>query len=156
MLSSSSASGAISTGRWLVITASGSPLAQRSRWIGDHLAVLRKAELARDLLVGRSDVVVEQLSGRLLAGPGEVVEEARQLDTAVHRVLHDLGADAALAHQQALVDEFLDRAPRRRPRQRQPLRQRQFVLEPVTGREFAVADRRLDRLGELIVEGNRA
>ena len=37
-----------------------------------HLAVVSEAELARDLFVGRADVVVEQLRGRLLAGPREI------------------------------------------------------------------------------------
>ncbi len=75
----------------------------------------------------------------------------------MHRVLHDLGSDAALADQQTLVDEFLDRAPassgrdnasllanassfsKRSPGARSPLRIDSF-----------------DRLGELVVEGNRA
>ena len=153
LLSSSSASGASSTGRWLIITASGSPLAQRSRWIDDHLAVLGQVEFAGDLFVGRPDAVVEQLRGRLLAGAGKVVEQAGQLDAAVHGILHHLRAHAPLAHQQALVDELLDGAPSRRPRQRQPLRQRQLVFEAIAGRQFAVTDRSLDGLSKLIVEG---
>jgi hypothetical protein len=44
---------------------------------GHHLAVVFQAELARDLLVGRTDVVVEQLSRRLLTCPREVVVKAR-------------------------------------------------------------------------------
>ena len=86
-----------------------------------------------DLFVGRPDVVVEQLRGRLLAGAGQVVEQAGQLDAAVHGVLDHLGADAALADQQALVDEFLDRAAGGGSRQGQPLGQREFVLEPIPG-----------------------
>ena len=123
---------------------------------GDHLAILGNAELARDFLVGSSHRIVQQLSSRLLAGAGEVVEKARQLDAPVHRVLYDLSPHPALADQQTLVDELLYRTPRRRPRQRQSLRQSQLILKAVTGREFAIAYRRLYRLGKLIVEGNRA
>ena len=122
----------------------------------DHLTVLGNAELARDLLVGPPDRVIQQLSGRLLAGAGEVVEKACQLDAPVHRVLYDLSPHPALANQQTFVDEFLYRTPRRRPRQRQSLRQSQLILKAVTGREFAITYRRLYRLGKLIVEGNRA
>ena len=110
----------------------------------------------RDFLVGWPDAVVQQLSGRLLAGAGEIVEKAGQLDATVHGILHHLGADTTLAHQQALVDELLDGPPGGRPRQRQPLGQREFVLETVTGSEFAITDRGLDRLRKLIVERDRA
>ena len=92
----------------------------------------------------------------VLAGAREVVEQAGQLDPAVHRALDDLGADAALAHQQALVDEFLDGPSGGGPRQRQALRQREFVLEAIARCQIAVADRGFDGLGELIVERNRA
>jgi hypothetical protein len=123
---------------------------------GDDLVVLAEVELGGDLLVGDAAAVVEQLGRRILPGLREVVEEAGELDPAVHGILHDLRADAALSDQQTLVDDFLDGAPRRRARQREPARQRQLVLETVTGGQIAVADRRFDRLGELVVEGNRA
>ena len=87
---------------------------------------------------------------------GEIVEQTGQLDAAVHRVLHDLRADTPLPNQQSLVHEFLDRPPRGRPRQRQPLRKGQLVLETVARGEFAISDGRLDRLSELIVERDRA
>jgi len=83
-------------------------------------------------------------------------EKGVLLDAAVHRVLHDLRADTPLPNQQSLVHEFLDRPPRGRPRQRQPLRKGQLVLETVARGEFAISDGRLDRLSELIVERDRA
>ncbi len=121
-----------------------------------HLAVLGQVEFAGDLFVGRPDAVVEQLRRRLLAGAGEIVEQAGQLDSTVHGILHHLRAHPTLAHQQALVDEFLDGAPCRRPRQRQPFCQRQFVFEAIARRQLAVTDRGLDGLSELIVERDRA
>ena len=98
---------------------------------GDDLVAAGEVQLGGDLVVGLADLIVEQLRRRLLACPGQVVEQAGQLDATVHRILHDLRADPALADQQALVDDLLDGPSRRRPRQREPLGQGEFVLEPI-------------------------
>ena len=110
----------------------------------------------RDLLADRSGVVIEQLGGRILPGAGEVVEQAGQFDPPMLSTLHHLGTDTAFADQQPLVDEFLDCTPGSRPRQRQPLRQRELVLEAVAGRQLTVADSVLDGLCQLIIERHRA
>jgi hypothetical protein len=73
-----------------------------------------------------------------------------------HRVLHNLGSDAALAHQQTLVDQLLDGLPRRQPGQRQALCQCQLVFETITGRQVPVPDSSLDCLRELRVERDKA
>ena len=80
LLSSSSGSGAISTGRWLIITASGSPLAQRNRWIDTTSRSSVRFSSRATSSSGGPDAVVEQLRGRLLAGAGQIVEQAGQLD----------------------------------------------------------------------------
>ena len=121
-----------------------------------HFAVRSQAQFARHLFVRRPDAIVQQLRGGFLARAGQIIEQARQLDATVNGILHHLRANSPLSHQQTLVNEFLNCASGGRPRQRQPLCQRQFVFEAIAGREIAVADRGLDRLGELIVERNRA
>ena len=111
---------------------------------GDHFAVCGQVEFAGNLVVGRSDPVVQQLRDGILPGARQVVEQAGQLDAPMHRVLHHLRPDAALAHQQTLVDELLNGAPRGRPRQRQALRQCQLVFETVAGCQLPVLDGGLD------------
>src|SRR6478735_4377566 len=88
---------------------------------GHHFAILGNAEFTGHFLVGMADAVVEQLSGGLLTGTGQIVEKACQLDATVYRILYHLSADAAFANEQALVDKFLYCPPSRRPRQRQSL-----------------------------------
>jgi hypothetical protein len=96
-----------------------------------HVAVLGHVEFTRDLLVGRSDVVVQHLCAWPLSGVGEVVEQTGQLDPPVHRTLHDLGPNAAFANQQTTIDKLLDCAANGRARQHQPLRKSDFVFEPI-------------------------
>src|SRR6478735_3132451 len=137
------------------MTASGSPLA-RQPLDGDDLVADGKAELSGHLVAGLVDAIVEQFRRRLLTAARQVVVEAGQLDPTVHRVLHDLRPDAALADQQALVDDLLDGPPRGRTRQRQPLGEVEFVLEAIPGHQVAVADGGLDGLRQLVVQRNGA
>ena len=62
-------------------------------------------------------VVIEHFRGRLLAGTREIVEQAGQFHRRCTGFCTTWVPDPPLAHQQALVDKFLDRTPGRRPRQ---------------------------------------
>ena len=87
---------------------------------------------------------------------GQVVEQAGQLDRAGDLAVHHLGADPALADQQALVDQFLDGPAHGRPGQSELLGQADLVVQPVAGRQIALVDRMLDLLGDLEVQRDRA
>ena len=89
-------------------------------------------------------------------GTRQVVVEAGQLDLAVDPVVHDLGAHAALAHQQALADQFLDGAAHGGPGQAVPVGEQDLVVQARTGPHLAPLDRLLDLLGHLEVERDGA
>jgi len=69
------------------------------------------------------------MSGGLLGTARQVVEEARELDPAGHLAVHDLGANAPTAHQQALVDEFLDGPANGGAAESEALAERHLVLQ---------------------------
>ncbi len=109
-------------------------------------------ELGGDLVTGRPAIEREDFGALLLAGLGQVVVQAGQLERPVHLAAHDLGPDAAFADQQALVDQDLDRLAHGGPREAQVLGEGDLVGDAVTGSERAVADGTLELLGDLEVE----
>jgi hypothetical protein len=80
-----------------------------------HLGALRHAEGLGDVVGRRPHLEAADLRGRLLAGLRQVVVEAGQLDRPAHLRVHDLGTDAALAHEHPTLDEVLDGAAHGRP-----------------------------------------
>ena len=70
---------------------------------------------------------------RGLVMTGQVVEQAGQLDRPADLAVHHLGADAALADQQALVDQFLNGAPHGRAGQSELFGEADLVVEPIPG-----------------------
>jgi hypothetical protein len=106
--------------------------------------------------VRRHRLVHQHIRGRVLPGPGQVVEEAGQLDLALDPPVHHLGADAAAADQQPLVHQLLDGPPHRRAGQPPPVGEADLILQPVAGLEVAALDGGLDLPGHLEVERHRA
>ena len=96
----------------------------------------------------------EDLRGGLLAAAGEVVEEAREFEVPAHLARDDLGAHAALAHEQAGADQLVHRLAHGRAREVELRRELDLVLEPRAGLKGAAADHRLDALDHLVVQGN--
>jgi hypothetical protein len=121
-----------------------------------HGAADLDAERLCDPVVGLAAGRRQHARGRRLALPREVLVQARQLDVAGDPAVHDLRADAAAAHEQALVDEVLDRAADGGPGEPEPVAERDLVLETCARGQRAVVDRRLQQVGDLVVEGHGA
>ena len=117
---------------------------------------LGDAELERERVRTPLGREAEHPRVRIAAGLGQVVVEAGQLDLALHLGVDHLRPHAALADQQPLVDEVLDRLAHRRPGQAQPVGQVDLVLEPCPRRQFAGLDEVLQVLCHLEVERDRA
>jgi hypothetical protein len=98
----------------------------------------------------------QHLGGGLLPGAAQVVVQAGELDRALDLAVHHLGADAALAYEQALVDEVLDGLADRRPRQAELVGQQDLVVQPGAGHQVSAPDRLGDLLGHLEVERHGA
>ncbi|ARX87409.1 hypothetical protein SMD44_06890 [Streptomyces alboflavus] len=81
-----------------------------------------------------------------LPGRLQVVVEAAELQRALDLAVHDLGADAPAAHQEALVDEGLDGLADGGPGQAEAAREVDLVAEEAAGRQGAALDRRLQLL----------
>ena len=75
-----------------------------------HVAAGRDRQHHRDLVGGGDHLVGQDHRGGCLVMAGQVVEQAGQFDGAGDLAVHHLGADAALADQQALVDQLLNGA----------------------------------------------
>ncbi len=121
----------------------------------EHRRARRERERVGHLVVAGPHRQVEQASGRVLTGAGEIVMQAGQFQRAPDRRHDHLGTDAPLAHQQALVHQVGDRLPQRRSRQVEVVGQVEFVRNPVAGVELAAGDRVLDLPRHLQVQGNR-
>ena len=103
------------------------------------------------------DHLVDEYYGRRrLVVVGQVVEQAGQFDRSGHLTVHDLSADPALTHQQALVDQFLNRSPHCWSGQPKLFGQADLVVQSVTGCEIALVDGMLDLLSNLEVQRDRA
>ena len=136
--------------------ASGSPCANRRRRRCSTLLPGGTASITRDLVGGPDHLVGQHHRRRGLVMAGQIVEQAGQLDRPGDLAVHHLGADPALADQQALVDQFLDGAAHGGPGQAELLGQADLVVQPVAGREIALVDGVLDLLGDLEVQRHRA
>jgi len=110
----------------------------------------------RRILVGRDALQREYARGGLVPHAGEILVEAREFDRAAHAGLHHLRADAAAPHEQALVDELLDRPSHRRAGEPEALADGDLVLEAGARGDHALADRALEAAGDLEVQGYRA
>ena len=120
-----------------------------------HVAALGDTERRGDLGGGRDDGVDEDLGRGALAGRLQVVVEAAELQRALDLAVHDLGADAAAAHEQALVDERLDGLADGGPGQAEPAGELDLVAQQAAGSERSVLDRGLQLLGQLEVQRHR-
>ena len=100
-------------------------------------------------------MLTQHLGRGALPGRLQVVVEAAQLQRALDLAVHDLGADAAAAHEQALVDEGLDGLADGGPGQPEPSGELDLVAEQAARGQGAVLDRRLQLLGQLEVERDR-
>ena len=94
------------------------------------LGALGQAQVQRDGPGGGQAAEADHGGGRIPAGLGQVVVQAGELDLAADLGVHDLGADAALADQQAAVDQVADGLAHGRPGQAEPVGQVDLVLEP--------------------------
>jgi hypothetical protein len=99
-----------------------------------HLCALRHAEGLRDVVGRRPDVEAADPCGRLLARLRQVVVQAGELHGPAHLRVHDLGADAALAHEHAALHQVLDRATHGGPGHPEPLGELHLVLQPTPAR----------------------
>lgn len=118
-------------------------------------AALRDGQGGGDL-GGRGDGGVEQdAGGRALAGGLQVVVEAAQFQGPFDLAVHDLGAHAAAAYEQALVDQGLDGLADGRAGQAEAGRQLDLVAQQTARGQLAVLDRGLQLLGQLEVERDR-
>ena len=86
-----------------------------------------------------STVLTQHPGGGALARRLQVVVEAAQLQGALDLAVHDLGADAAAAHQQALVDERLDGLADGGAGQAEPRGQLDLVAQQAAGGQLAAA-----------------
>ena len=109
-----------------------------------------------NLVGGDHHLVGQHIRGRCLVVIGEVVEQGGQLDGPGDLTVNDLRADPALAHQQALVDQFLDRPAHGGSGQAELFGQADLVVQSVTGSEIALIDGMLDLLSNLEVQRHRA
>ena len=101
-------------------------------------------------------VLTQDLGGGALTGRLQVVVEAAQLQRALDLAVHDLGADAAAAYEQALVDEGLDGLADGGPGQAEPCGELDLVAQQAARGQRPVLDRGLQLLGQLEVERDRA
>ena len=118
------------TGSQLRRIARGFCRALRTPFDVHHVAPGRHAEGRSHVVVSGLDLVDDHPGARRLVRPGQVVVEAGQLDRALDQPVHHLGADAALADEQALGDELLDRPAHGRAGQAEPVGELDLVLEP--------------------------
>jgi hypothetical protein len=116
----------------------------------------RDAERLGDGVRGHPNLQQLDLGARCLTGLAQVVVEAGQLHRPAHLGMHDLGADATLAHQHAAFDQVADGAAHGRPGHPQPVGQLDLVLQPPAHRQLAVLDQLLQPAGHLEVERDRA
>ena len=120
----------------------------------EHLGPRLEVERRSGPLVG-AHLELDDLGARLSPFGLEVVEERGQARLAVHLAVGDPRAEAAAAHEQALVDHLLDRAAHRRPGEGEAGRDGHLVFEGIARLEASVVDGGGQLLGELVVERHR-
>ena len=96
--------------------------------------------------VAGPDLQRAHLRARCAAGLRQVVVQAGQLDRAAHLRVHDLGADAAAAHQHATLDEIADGLSHRGPGHTEPVGELHLVLEAAADRQLTALDRSCSRV----------
>ena len=106
--------------------------------------------------VAGTGLQLQDLGPGVAAFAGQVLVEAGQLDAAADGSMHDLRADAAFAHQQARVDQVLDGSAHGGPGQAEAFGERDLVVQPHAGGQFAGLDGLLQDLGDLVVQRHRA
>ena len=89
-----------------------------------------------------------------MVGGSEVIKEARQLDRTAELRRDNLGAHAATPHEQALAHQLLHGLPNSGPAKAESLGEFGLGVDAVTGAQPAVADRILELLGQLEVQGH--
>jgi hypothetical protein len=109
----------------------------------------------RDLGGRRYDGVDEHPGRGTLPGRLQVVVQTAELQGPLDLAVHDLGADTAAAHHQALVDEGLDGLADRGPGQPEPPGELDLVAEKAARGQGPVLDRGLQLLGQLEVQRDR-
>src|SRR5882757_7701771 len=86
----------------------------------------------------------------------QIVVETREFEVSDELTIDYLGADASSSHQQALIDEFLDRTAYRRSGDPELLDQSHFILDPGARRQFTAFDGFAHAFCDLVVQGDRA
>ena len=109
-----------------------------------------------DTGLGREGVVAQYPGGGPLAGGEQVVIQAAEFERALDLAVHHLGTDATAAHQQPLVHQQLDGLADGGAGEPQAPRELYLVAQQAAGDKPAALDGRLQLLGELEVERDRA
>jgi hypothetical protein len=120
------------------------------------LGALGQAQVQRDGPGGGQAAEADHGGGRVPAGLGQVVVQAGELDLAADLGVHDLGADAAFADQQAAVHQVADGLAHRGAGQAEPVGQVDLVLQPGPGGQLTGLNELLEMLGDLEIERDRA
>ena len=116
----------------------------------------RDAQRLGDGVGGGPDLQRADLGPRRAAGLREVVVEAGQLHRTAHLRVHDLGADAAAAHQHATLDQVADGLAHGGPGHTEPVGELHLVLQAAADRQLAALDLLLQTGRDLEVQRDRA
>src|SRR6266567_370487 len=132
------------------------PVGETDPFQADHQRAFGELKGLRDYLAGRAHLVAQHLGRRRLAGQGQVIVEAGQLDITVDLLPADHGPVTALAGDHAPIGQVPEGGPHGGTREAEFLGQLHLVVEACAHRQGAGPDSRLQVLSQLEVQRDRA